>query len=230
MIILKKYSKVQIATAVAILFHVIGIAGIAYSGRPDFFISTTPFHLLLMSALIFYTQNKINKSFLIGMISCVVLGFVAEWIGVHTGYLFGSYSYGKGLGLKWMGIPLLIGINWWMIIYGSASTMELLWRKIAGNAEDLKSSTRLKIISFLVDGAALATLFDWVMEPVAIRLGYWSWHGLVLPPGYNYLCWFLLSNLMLFIVRKSVQENPNRFAMHLLMIQLTYFSLLRILL
>lgn len=230
MIDLNKYSKVQIATAVAILFHTIGLVGIGYSGKSNFFISTTPVHLILMASLAIYTQHKINQNFLLGMISCFVLGFLAEWIGVHTGYLFGSYEYGNGFGLKWMGIPLLIGINWWMIMYGSGSTMELLWRKMLGNTEGLNGNPTLKIISFLIDGAALATLFDWVMEPVAIRLGYWSWHGLGIPPGFNYLCWFLLSILMLITIRKSIEANPNRFAMHLLMIQLTYFSLLRILL
>jgi len=226
----RKYSNVQIATAVAILFHVIGIAGIVYSGKPEFFISATPFHLMLMTGLIFYTQSNINKNFLLGLLACFVLGFTAEWIGVHTGYLFGSYEYGNALGWKWMGIPLLIGINWWMIVYSSGNAMEIVWRKIMANTEETKNSPSLKIISFLIDGAALTTLFDWVMEPVAIRLGYWSWHGLNVPPGYNYLCWFLLSVLMLAIIRKTISKNPNRFALHLLMIQLGYFSLLRILL
>ena len=35
----------------------------------------------------------------------------------------------------------------------------------------------LKVLSVVVDGATLAVAFDWLMEPVAVNLGYWTWHG-----------------------------------------------------
>ena len=45
-------------------------------------------------------------------------------------------------------------------------------------------------------GASLATIFDALMEPVAVRLGYWQWSGGVIP-WFNYASWWLVSLSML---------------------------------
>lgn len=42
---MRKYSRYQVATAIAILFHAIGLLGILFVDK-DVFIRTTPFHLL----------------------------------------------------------------------------------------------------------------------------------------------------------------------------------------
>ena len=36
----------------------------------------------------------------------VLIGFVIEVIGVKTGYVFGSYSYGDSLGFKILEVPV----------------------------------------------------------------------------------------------------------------------------
>jgi putative membrane protein len=38
-------------------------------------------------------------------------------LGVHTGILFGNYKYGNALGLKLNDVPILIGINWFIVVY-----------------------------------------------------------------------------------------------------------------
>jgi putative membrane protein len=38
----------------------------------------------------------------------------------------------------------------------------------------------------------LTVAFDWIMEPVAIRLDYWTWAGGDIPLQ-NYLAWFLIA-------------------------------------
>ena len=35
----------------------------------------------------------------------------------------------------------------------------------------------MKALSVIIDGATLAVFFDWLMEPVAVKLGYWTWNG-----------------------------------------------------
>ena len=40
-----------------------------------------------------------------------------------------------------------------------------------------------------------AVIFDWFLEPLAIRLGFWKWDGEI--PVYNYICWFVISLLLL---------------------------------
>ena len=50
-----------------------------------------------------------------------LLGFVVEVVGVQTGLIFGSYSYGATLGVKLFDTPLLIGLNWIFVSYSSYS-------------------------------------------------------------------------------------------------------------
>lgn len=229
MLNLEHHIRVKIATGIAILFHVIGIAGILFAEDKTFFISATPFHLVLMGVLLVYTQKNPNQPFYIALFLSLLIGFLVESIGVHTGLLFGQYSYGEILGIKIWEVPLLIGINWWMVMSGSANMMEKLWQVLGKKELDTAFQHSIwKTISFIIDGAVIATFFDWVMEPVAIKLGYWHWIGLDIPPGYNYLCWFLISSLILWIIQLCKYEKDNAFGMHLLMIQFTYFAILRL--
>ena len=80
--------------------------------------------------------------------------------------------------------------------------------------------------SFIVDGAGLAVLYDWILEPVALKLGYWQWEGNEIPSG-NYWGWFLVSALVLLIFRLLPFPKRNLFAVHLLLIQVMFFLLLR---
>jgi putative membrane protein len=78
-------------------------------------------------------------------------------------------------------------------------------------------------------GALLATLFDWLMEPVAVRLGYWTWMTAEIPFK-NYQDWFLVSAFLLFFFFKFNFPKKNQFALHLLLIQTLFFLILRIVL
>jgi len=48
------------------------------------------------------------------MLSLLVflIGFSVEGIGVATGVLSGSYSYGSAFGFKLFKTPIMIGVNW----------------------------------------------------------------------------------------------------------------------
>ena len=60
--ILTRFNKFQWATAIAIFFHVIGMFGLLfYEG--DFFINATSTNLLLVLALLLWTQDKKNTAF-----------------------------------------------------------------------------------------------------------------------------------------------------------------------
>ncbi len=83
----------------------------------------------------------------------------------------------------------------------------------------------LKALSVIVDGATLAVFFDWLMEPIAVQLGYWKWNGAI--PFYNYLCWFIVSVVLLGAFQFSLFNKQNKFAVHLLMIQVMFFLLLK---
>ncbi len=220
------FSKNQIATAIAILFHVVGLIGILIF-KNDFFIKATPFNLLLSFSLLFWTQQKKNNWFYLFVIATLIIGFFVEWVGVNTGYLFGNYDYGNVLGYKWQQVPIVIGINWFIIIYCCGISIQTLLLKLSGQLQTENATVKyLKAISVLTDGATLAVLFDWLMEPVAVKLGFWKWEAAVIPV-YNYICWFIISMVLLLLFHRCRFNKQNIFAINLLLIQIMFFLILR---
>jgi putative membrane protein len=226
--VISSISKYQAATAIAIFFHLIGIIGILFF-HADFFTRSTPYNLLLMFVLLYWTQDEKNKYFLLFLVIAFLAGVGVEIAGVNTGEIFGHYYYGNVLGYKMAGVPLIIGINWFLIIYCCGVCMHTILMK-AINRIALDSGAkpmRLKALSVIIDGATLAVFFDWVMEPVAVKLGYWHWAAGGEVPFYNYFCWFIVSMVLLAFFHFLPFSKNNKFAIHLLMIQLMFFLLLR---
>jgi putative membrane protein len=222
-----KYTKDQIATAIAILFHAIGLIGILFLKDP-FFVATTPVNLLLMFVLVLWTQKEKNKFFALFTVAVIVIGFTVEVIGVNTNLLFGHYSYGEALGFKWQQVPLIIGINWFIILYCCGISTQTLMQKISTKIAEEKQQApaSIKALSVIIDGATLATVFDWFIEPVAIKLHFWQWKDQHVP-GYNYICWLIISILILTIFHFCNFNKQNKFAIHLLMIQFMFFLILQ---
>ena len=75
--------------------------------------------------------------------------------------------------------------------------------------------------------ALIATFFDWVMEPVAIKLGFWQWNEGNESPLFNYVSWFMVSLSLLALFHFCPFPKKNKFAVHLLLIQTMFFLLLR---
>jgi len=223
-----QFSKYQAATAIAVLFHAIGLIGILFFNR-QFFVQATVINLLLMFVLLLWTQKEKNGYFFLFAVAAILLGLAFEIVGVNTGALFGDYTYGNVLGYKFMKVPLIIGINWFVIIYCCGISIHtLLMKAINRISADTKTKPMaLKAISVIVDGATIAVFFDWVMEPVAVKLGYWKWGGDGETPFYNYLCWLMISNIILAVFHFSKFNKQNKFAVNLLLIQMMFFLLLR---
>ncbi|MFY7964746.1 MAG: carotenoid biosynthesis protein [Chitinophagaceae bacterium] len=223
--------KNNIAIVIALLFHICGAIGILFSPYKNWFISNTNLNLLLMVCLLIFTQPNINKYFFLFAAICFVVGITVEIIGVNTGFLFGNYTYGNIMGIKVLGVPLLIGVQWFVTVYCCGAILQFVnnWtkRKISDAAIESKKTDKIQAISLVIDAALLATFFDYIMEPVAQKLGYWQWKNNEIP-FYNYTCWFFISAALLFILNKLSFNKLNQFAIHLFIIQLLFFIALRI--
>jgi putative membrane protein len=169
-----------ILSGILVIFYTVGIVGTHISVYKDSFFSLSYFNLLLSFGVLILARNDKNKVFWGFLGFAFFIGMISEWIGVHTGMLFGDYNYGKNLGIKVFDVPLVIGINWAMLTVVSSSVVS----RIASN--DLTK---------IVLSAILMTLFDALMEPVAIRSDFWSWDSGVIP-FYNYVSWFLISLIL----------------------------------
>lgn len=215
------FSKPTIPIMIALLFHLCGLIGMAFTAYKNWFIGNTPLNLMLMSALLFFSEEKWQKNYLYFFLICFVTGMVVEMIGVNTGILFGSYQYGEVMGIQIFGVPLLIGLNWFVIVYccGIMGLHFLQWLRYR-NLVDINNSTANWVLIFT--GALLATIFDWLMEPMAIKLGFWTWHSPDIPL-LNYGSWFLISAGLIWIMLKMRFQPKNHFALPLLLIQSLFF-------
>jgi putative membrane protein len=112
-----------------------------------------------------------------------LLGYSVELIGANSGYIFGDYSYSNNLGISLFNVPIIIGINWATLSFGSWN----LCKKITSNI----------FLNILIASLLMVT-FDFCMEPTAIELGYWKWDNGTIP-FYNYFSWFIISIPAIFI-------------------------------
>jgi len=151
---------------------------------------------------------------------------ITEIIGVNTGLLFGHYQYGEVLGPKVYGVPLLIGFNWFFIVFcaGTLCTQCLNWLQKKWSLHIPASTFRIAVV---IGGAAIATCFDIILEPVAIKLNFWSWENAVIP-SLNYICWFMISGFLLSIKMSFKNPSIHPFATYLLIIQTSFFLVLNL--
>jgi bisanhydrobacterioruberin hydratase len=221
-------SKNNIATAIAVLFHITGLLGMLL-GNTSFFAQLTAMNMLLMFVLILYTHGVDHWSFYFFIVFCAVTGYVVEYAGVHTGLLFGDYEYGNTLGIKYKGIPLIIGINWFIMVYCCGVSIYALTALAKKRLlpEQRSAYAKWSIASVIIDGALLATFFDWIMEPVAVYLHFWKWNADGEIPMLNYISWFVVSCCLLIVFTVGRFKKASKFAIHLLLIEFMFFLLLR---
>lgn len=195
-----------------LLFHAVGIIGFTVEKTRPFFLILVPFHLLLMTVLVVKSHNRLSKKFLYFFIITALTGFITELIGTTTGFLFGDYSYGSTLGTKAAGVPLLMGLLWFLMIYSAGVTIRL-------------SGLKYMLLRVLF-GAILLTALDWLIEPVAIKFDYWSWKNDTIPL-YNYVCWYGLSLVLLVVFELFRFKKQSGVALVFLITQFIFFIALR---
>ncbi|MEM0993185.1 MAG: carotenoid biosynthesis protein [Bacteroidota bacterium] len=207
----KSKQSPQLGILLLCIFYLIGILGIVVVAYEDF-ILLTPFNLLVSIAIILYYHPIWNQHIVASLLLSYGFGFFIEAIGVNTGLIFGEYSYGRVLGWKVWETPLMIGVNWAMLIYSvgvsvnSAFKKALWWLKAAL-------------------GASVMLALDILIEPVAIHYEFWTWEAVEVPLQ-NYVSWWLISFGLLAFFHFSDQKTTNKVATGLLVLQFVFFAIL----
>lgn len=203
--------RFTIARAVVIILHLVGAIGLSLPEYRDWFLALTPVQLLSSLVLLLLFHRGWNEAFPIVAAAAFWIGFGAEIIGIHTGYLFGDYVYGPTLGPKLWEVPIVIGVNWFLLIYTTGEA----FRKISNDF----------YAAFL--SACAMTAIDYIIEPVAVALDFWYWKNELIP-WTNYLGWFGVSFLIHLIYRKANFEKSNPLAIWLLITLILFFTVLNL--
>lgn len=198
------------------LIYSVGIAGHLTHSLLNYMKFLTPLTLLLTGGLVLFSSlNNASKNYLIWILITYIITFLLEVIGVKTGLIFGSYWYGETLGLKFLDVPVIIGFNWTMVILGAILLSEKFFSRK---------------IFILLSASLMATLFDFFMEPSAIKLGYWNWSDVSVPLQ-NYFAWFLISLIFSIIYfRMDIKLNtdlPIKFFLTQFVFFITLFVFMR---
>ncbi len=208
---LKQYEKE--AKFLVILFYAVGIAGMSVTFSQTFFLKLVPFALIFSAfILVVFHQGKWSAKTVALFATILLLGFIVETIGVNTGAIFGNYRYGESLGIKIANTPLLIGLNWLLLVYVSASVVD-----------------KLRIPSaFKVVLASLAMLvYDIVLEQVAPKIDMWHWENSIVPLQ-NYAAWFFIAVVFHSLFSSFKIKSENRLASTVLLSQFIFFVTLSI--
>lgn len=189
------------------LFSLSAIIGI-YLGYLSWFIPKTPVNLLLGTVLLFWNLpiNSVKKVSV--WLIAFVVGMLVEIVGVETGSIFGSYYYGENLGLKLMGVPYMIGVNWAVLSFTTASI-----------------STRLtnNFWAAVLTGATLMLGLDFLLESLASVFDFWHFENGEVPVQ-NYLAWFVIALFLQVVIRKSIPIRDIKFSAHLFFSQVIFFG------
>lgn len=200
--------KKNLPVAIIAIFHLVGFVGFLIS--PAYFRSLTPVNLLLSAFLVLVMSGQGSARFFLTMLLVALAGWLVEVAGVNTGLIFGHYHYGGALGYKIFATPLLIGVNWALLIYATNQCVRFTNKYL-----------NLFIAALLMLG------LDFFIEQSAARFDFWYWRGGHIPLQ-NYIAWFIISLMMNWGAREPLSQKANPTAKAFYVIQILFFVALYI--
>lgn len=193
-----------------VIFYLVGLGLYIIPATRQLFIIITPYTLVLIAVAIFYHHAEWNLNTLIVLFSIFVASIGVEIFGVASGKLFGVYSYGTSLGYKIADVPVIIGLNWIILVYGSAAVISAL-----------TTSSILKIAG----SSALMVVYDFVLEKAAPLMNMWKFEK-GHPPFQNYIVWFVMAVFFHFAVNVFKLNTNNKPAAAVFIIQFFFFLII----
>ncbi len=202
------------------LVYGFGVPGLWWPVSREYFLLLTPLTLLGGALTLLWFEEKRDNRFWWVMGLTWLAGFGVEVAGVKTGAVFGAYGYGSVLGPKLAEVPLVIGLNWTILLFA-------IYQWVAGWS--VPAWTRP------VWGALVLVGTDFFIEPVAVKLGFWTWDFVtqsawMIAPAQNYLAWGLFSFLVLALYQLLGLQLKNRLSASYWLYQLLFFAALAVLL
>lgn len=169
------------------------------------------FIFLLLFLLLAWRQIGWKRT-LLWVVTGYILAFLAEFSSIHWGFPFGDYYYietTRNQELWVAGVPFMDSLSFTFLTYVGFSCAWQLWAAFRGGlskqADPGYRDTR-RSWQVLVIGAAITTLMDVIIDPVALMGDRW-FLGLIYGYRYgghyfgipvsNFIGWFLLSAVII---------------------------------
>jgi uncharacterized membrane protein len=140
------------------------------------------------------------------VILLLVTAVAVEAMGLATGFPYGRYRYGAGLGPAVLGVPLLVPLAWLMMAWPS-------WL-LAGRLVPPGGAGRVLRIGV---AAALFAAWDVVLDPQMVQAGYWTWvdprpglPGIGTVPLTNLAGWLLAGLVLMGLLDTLLRRVPAR--------------------
>ena len=203
------WTKNNLIIILLFILHFVGGVALSMDSVKSVFLTLTPFNLALTFVLLIWGNEDFSFNFFKVISVLFLIGFFVEVLGVYSGLLFGEYHYGKTLGFQLLGVPLIIGVNWVLLVVSS----------FAVSSYFVSNSILTVLLS-----SVIMVLLDLMIEPVAIRLDFWHWQAEVIPLQ-NYLMWFLVALLMNWILTFNRFKFNVKLGFGLLISQVLFFTL-----
>ncbi|MBO9638059.1 MAG: carotenoid biosynthesis protein [Siphonobacter aquaeclarae] len=199
------------ASAVRLMLRLMYLTGfVGLQAEEPLFRLLVPFHLALTTVLLLLFQEQPTYRFWLfcGFVS--LTGYAVEVLGVRTGVIFGSYAYGDTLGWKLFGVPLTIGLNWLVLTLSVNCFVPSLLKK------RVPRWIRVSL------AALLMTSLDVILEPVAVRFGFWYWQDNAIPSR-NFLSWYALAWLFSYLYQTLSFPKKNPLGADIFLLQVLFF-------
>ncbi len=177
------------------LAGLVGVLSLEAVGATYQIVTGVPVPVITLVATAFAIACMLRVHGLWGTLAFLVIvlaiPFGSEFLGVLTGFPYGPYAY-TGMPGPWLFglVPVFIFVAWVNIAYLAIATTTL-------------AHGRSSLWLAPLDGV-LAAAWDVMVDPLAVRAGYWAWRspqGLYGIPYSNFAGWFLVVTLLSLVAR-----------------------------
>jgi putative membrane protein len=200
-------NKLDISVFILWLFHLSAMIGISM-GYLEFFAPKTPLNLMTSSLLLLWVFPSFSVKQWAAVGIMFIVGMVVEILGVNWGWFFGDYTYGDNFGIKVLGVPLLIGVNWAALVLITSTLVSYFKWNIW-----IKSAI----------GSCLMILIDWPLEVIAPIFDFWEFYGGIAPLQ-NYIAWYIIAFFLHLLINTMKIKGNITYAFHLFLAQLFFFT------
>jgi putative membrane protein len=191
-----------------VLFYVVGTVCMLVPLTFPLFVQLIPFALIISFLALLVFQTTINyKKTALAFIVIYILGLTIEIAGVNTGAIFGNYMYTGSLGITLLNTPIIIGLNWLILVYITASLFE---------------NAKLNTLTKIILASLLMVAYDIILEQVAPKLNMWRFSNDIVPYQ-NYIAWFAVSIVLQSVLKAFKINTVNKLALVVFISQLIFF-------